>query len=127
MWFSVAIWLGIAVGTADGARLSSWTLRSKICEEAGDATLGDDESTRRAGEVGALIPAAGAGLVDLACAGYVDERPDSPDLSSFFSSFFLPNGHSFFLSELFSPSAVALSSTETVGSVEVRAGSAPVE
>ena len=42
MWFSVVMWEGMA-GEAVVARPSSWTLRSKIWEEAGEMGRGEEE------------------------------------------------------------------------------------
>lgn len=48
----MVMWAGMA-GEAEEARPSSWTERSKICEEAGDGIPGDDELRLRDGDAGA--------------------------------------------------------------------------
>ena len=52
MWFSVVMCAGMA-GEAEAYRPSSCTLRSKICEDAGDPIRGE-EGIMRLGDVGAI-------------------------------------------------------------------------
>ena len=63
IWFSVEICEGIAGEVAIGA-ISSWTLRSKICDDAGECKRGEDWIPREGeegiwGEAARATPAAG--------------------------------------------------------------------